>query len=693
MTESGRSLQEDEPGIRQRFRNPVTANAPRGCARQITEPSTAPSCEALVPVYEFGSHRVDTGRGLLTVAGRPTPLQPLAWNLLVAFLKRPGELWTRDALSEALWPGLVTVSSESITKVVGRLRRALDEPIIVTVRGRGYRFDTDVRVATEGLATPPAVPSEIAPLIGRSELLDNLQDRIGRGHRLLTLCGPGGIGKTRIAVRLAHRRRDAGHQVVFVDARGADSAEWLVRSVSIALEQPGDQDARQVGGALVVRGPTTLILDNVEQVADVASQLVGAWLDQAPSLVVLATSRRPLHAPGEWVGIVPPLTRDSSEELLHSRVSFSLDAQDSARLLDRLGGLPLAIELAARTLNHTPAKALIARLEPGLRSLEASATSLQDARHRTLEDVLRWSWDLLDETTRRACAMLTVFRGAFDSAAAEAVLVPPLGEVEVRQLVEHSLLELEPSGERYRFHVAVRAFASHHLTSEDADVLSIRHARWFAERWEHTRASSVRLPVEELDDFVAAARQCPDPSLRLACSSGATSILERHGSVEDIIAVTPPLSLGSRLTVDGRIALLRQVFGATLRADRLDEAQRALDEMGALVHETDHRSGRLLVRRGQAALHGRRGDLRAEVSILEGLLADALPEEQRGFILNNLACAYKDLGRYDEAESAFLGAVEARTGDGEEGLGPRTNLAALYLYQGRLFEARDLAES
>ncbi|MEM6930477.1 MAG: tetratricopeptide repeat protein, partial [Myxococcota bacterium] len=448
-----------------------------------------------------------------------------------------------------------------------------------------------------------------------------------------------------------------------------------------------------VGRALVLRGPLTLILDNLEQIADAASGIIVTWLDQSSALVVVATSRRPLHAPGEWVGLVPPLTTASSRELLHSRVSVAPDSSDTARLLDRLGGLPLAIELAARTLNHTPAKALIARLEEGLRSLEANPTSLQDARHRTLEDVLQWSWDLLDDAAQRACAMLTVFRGAFSSDAAEAVLVPPLGANEVRQLVEHSLLELEPSGERYRFHVAVREFADRSVTPEDLDLLATRHARWFAARWEHARSSSVRLPVEDLDDFVGAARQCPDPELRLACSLGAASILERHGSVEDIIAVTPPLSLRTQLSVDSQVDLLCQVFGATLRADRLDEAERALDELAALAHTTNHDAGLVLVRRGQAALHGRRGDLTAEASILEALLATPLPEEHRGFVLNNLACAYKDLGRYDEAESAFLGAVDARTRDAEHGLGPITNLAALYLYQGRLIEARELAAS
>ncbi|MEM6928219.1 MAG: winged helix-turn-helix domain-containing protein, partial [Myxococcota bacterium] len=206
-----------------------------------------------MPVYEFGSHRVDTNRGTLTIAGRPTPVPPLSWTLLVTFVQRPGVLWTRDALSEALWPGRVAVSDESITKVVGRLRHVLEEPIVVTVRGRGYRFDADVRVSTDHTAPPPAVPSEISPLVGRSELLDRLQDRITRGHRLLTLCGPGGIGKTRTAVRLAHRLREAGHAVVFVDCRGADSAEWLVRAASIALEQPSNQDASQVGQALVLR--------------------------------------------------------------------------------------------------------------------------------------------------------------------------------------------------------------------------------------------------------------------------------------------------------------------------------------------------------------------------------------------------------------------------------------------------------
>ncbi|MEO0604353.1 MAG: winged helix-turn-helix domain-containing protein, partial [Myxococcota bacterium] len=376
--------------------------------------------------YEFGPHRLDPQRGTLTIRGTPVALQPLTWTLLLAMVERPRKLFTREDLCALLWPDLTVVSDESVTKVVSRLRAALDEPTISTVRGRGYRFDVDVKkLPATSSGNPPRLPAEVTPLLGRQALIDDVLERLEGGHRLVTLCGQGGVGKTRLAVCMAHRLEAAGEAVTFVDARATASQDDLVRVVGAALRVRAATGA-DVASALALRGPQVLVLDNLEQVADAAAEVVTSWLAEADAVRVLVTSRKPLHAPGEWVREVPPLGDTDGVALLVDRAGVSADMPGVGALAGQLGGLPLAIELAAAQLRRMPAEALLRRLDPGLTQLRAAGRA-QDDRHRTLTEVLRWSWDLLDPSAQRACAMLTVFEGAFTLDAAEAVLPEPLG--------------------------------------------------------------------------------------------------------------------------------------------------------------------------------------------------------------------------------------------------------------------------
>ncbi|MEN0062373.1 MAG: tetratricopeptide repeat protein [Myxococcota bacterium] len=642
--------------------------------------------------YAFGVHRMDTQSNNLTIAGEPVRLQPLVWTLLLTFVQRPRTLLTKNELARLLWPDQVVVSNESIIKVIGRLRKHLRQPFIVTVRGRGYRFDADIRVDTAtALEAPPNLPTEVTPLVGRASLLEELDARLTRGHRLLTLCGPGGIGKTRIAVRVVHQQREGGHDVLFIDGRAIHTATRLERAVSMALEPSEVLRQGQVGNALGMRGRLLLVLDNLEQIADVA-ELVHAWLQQAPELRILTTSRRALGVHGEWVGMVPPLDRDAGHELLRSCATVRLSSEAATALVRRLHGVPLALELAAAALQQTPAGELLARLEDSLQFLKAPGR-VSDDRHRSLMHMLRWSWDHLDEAARRACTMLTVLEGSFDLESAEAVLAPTLGRNDVQRLVENSLLRFAPDTGRYGFVLAVREFARARLSPEDLSSIGERHARWFADRWEAARDASTELALDDLDDFLAAAKRSLDPDVRVLCAMGGASLLSGWTPPDDILAIVPPLTLLPQMTVDRQVDLLSLVVSLTLQTGRLEDAEAALNRFFSVVRETHHEWGLIVARRARAELYAQHGNLDAEVATLEALLAEELPREQRARALNNLACAYHDLGRFEKAEAAFRDTIAIRESDSKQAVKPRANLASLYLNQGRLIEAIELAES
>ena len=318
------------------------------------------------------------------------------------------------------------------------------------------------------------LPIAAWPMLGRDEELAALRSLVADGARLITLTGPGGTGKTRLALQAAAELSDPFTGGTFFVALAALREPADVKpEVAKALGLTRDDDV----DALLRAAPVLLILDNLEQLKGVASVVAELLVGDT---VVVATSRAPLHLTAERELPVPPLDTAPAVELFLSRaaaVGRRLEGDPTvAAICQRLDNLPLAIELAAaRTRLLTPG-ALLERLETSLPMLSGGAHDLPE-RQRTLRATIAWSYDLLDELQQVALRRLSVFRGSFTLDDAEAVTGASLDEIE--GLVDQSLVVAQASGLCLLLET-VREFARERLEEAgETREYDLRHAHHF----------------------------------------------------------------------------------------------------------------------------------------------------------------------------------------------------------------------
>lgn len=326
-------------------------------------------------------------------------------------------------------------------------------------------------------------------LIGRADAMDVAMAAVDVSP-VVTLVGPGGIGKTRLALELAHRREAA--PVWFVELAGVSSSTDVERAVADVLqvkEAPGTPLASAVVRALDHPGGL-LVFDNCEHVIDGATTLVDEIASAGLDVTVLCTSREGLGVRGEQLVVVGPLDVTTSavqlftERALGADRSFDIadDPESVAEICRRLDGVPLAIELAAaRIRSHAPAD-IVARLDSSFRLLTAGRRGSVE-RHRTLQAAVRWSYDLLDDAERLLFCRLSVFAGPFDMRAAESVVADETLCVDdvtalVGDLVDRSMVSVTStgSGRRYRLLETIRQFGAEALAETgEADQIARRH--------------------------------------------------------------------------------------------------------------------------------------------------------------------------------------------------------------------------
>jgi predicted ATPase/class 3 adenylate cyclase len=375
-----------------------------------------------------------------------------------------------------------------------------------------------VEVAGLGGDFPPLRTPRVAPIrlpTWRTSFVDRDRERELARHlladeqvRLLTLTGPGGTGKTRLAVHVAaHVASSFPDGVTFVPLAPVRDPLLVGEAVAGALEVPLD-GLRPVVELLVERltnGPTLLVMDNVEHLP-AAGALIAELLDRTEHLSVLATSRGPLHLSGERVLEVPPLpvpsadastptavTASAAAELFVARVrevrpGFVVDALNAravAAVCARLEGLPLAVELAAARTRMLPVAAVAERLDRSL-SLLTGGPRDQPPRLRSLHAAISWSVDLLSPSARELFVRLSVFIGGAAHEAVENVCGQGLSDVLelVDELHTYGLVQLVPeaSAPRYAMLEAIREYAAEQLAGTDeAEVLRKRHALAFLE--------------------------------------------------------------------------------------------------------------------------------------------------------------------------------------------------------------------
>ncbi|RKR91949.1 putative ATPase [Micromonospora pisi] len=359
-----------------------------------------------------------------------------------------------------------------------------------------------------GLSAPPraaivrnSVPAQLDELVGRAEALTELRALIP-ARRLVTLIGPGGVGKTRLAT-------EAAREHVFPDGTQLVELAPLPAGESRVAEQVlATLGMREVAGASVCavdrlcaavrQRQMLLVLDNCEHVIDSAAALVARLLRDAPGVTVLATSREPLGLTGELLWEVPPLAvpgeegdldavrRSAAARLFAVRAAaqqrgFRLDGRTApavAQLCRRLDGLPLALELAATRVRALGLQGVVDRLDDRFKLLTTAQRDMPP-RQRTLTAVIGWSWDLLPEADRRVLARLAVFRDGCTPEAAEQVCQSDLDVL--ARLVDRSLVVMDDSGAgpRYRLLESVAAFCAERL--EDPDDVRARHAAYYTD--------------------------------------------------------------------------------------------------------------------------------------------------------------------------------------------------------------------
>lgn len=392
------------------------------------------------------------------------------------------------------------------------------------------------------------LPSQLTTFVGREEELKRVGDLLG-DRRLVTLTGPGGAGKTRLAIEAAGR---VDGEVRFVElaglADGADVPQAVLSALGLrdaglrAPAESGWQTTDRLVEALAERR-LLLVLDNCEHVLVDAARLAARLLSACPALRVLATSREPLGLAGEALcplsGLtVPPLGASVLDADEYAAVGlFSQRAADVApdftvtpanvemvlRICRSLDGLPLAIELAAARLRALSVAEVAARLDDRFRLLSTGNRAVSP-RHRTLRAVVEWSWDLLDDAEREVARRLTVFAGGATLEAAEMVCGLPTAEFvdALTGLVDKSFVEM--AGGRYRMLETVRAFCAERLAEAgEADQLRRAHTAYFLEfAWtasDHLRCAEQLHWLRRLD----AERDNLHAALRRATAAGDAS--------------------------------------------------------------------------------------------------------------------------------------------------------------------------
>jgi predicted ATPase/DNA-binding winged helix-turn-helix (wHTH) protein len=472
--------------------------------------------------FTFGSFRLMRAQRVLLDDGKPVRLGSRALDILITLVEHAGETISREQLIARTWPDTV-VDDGALRVHVAALRKALGDGqagrrFVANNPGRGYAFVAPVArentasapVVPTGMAEPGNLPALLTRIIGRDDVIGALAGQLAR-RRFLTIVGPGGIGKTTVAHAVADRvgasYKDGAW---FVGLASLSDPDLVPSTVSAALGVPfsGGDHTRALAAWLHVRS-ALLVLDNCEHIIGAAAALAEALLRAAPRLGILATSREPLRAEGEWLHRLAPLelppqaeaSRTAAEALGYSAVelfneratattdSFVLDDANVPAVLEicrRLDGVPLALELAAARVDPFGIRGLTERLDDRFGVLTSGRRTAL-LRQQTLRATIDWSYDLLSEPERRLLRYLAVFVGGFTLEAAVAVvggaaiadvsLIDSIANLVAKSLV---MFEVATSPTRWRLLETIRAYALLKLAgSGEIDSARRLHALYF----------------------------------------------------------------------------------------------------------------------------------------------------------------------------------------------------------------------
>ncbi|MEX3635138.1 winged helix-turn-helix domain-containing protein [Paraburkholderia sp. BR14320] len=736
-------------------------------AKFITTPDSV--SDAIVSVLHYPGFDIDKGRGELRVEGRPVALRPKTFALLLHLAQHPGRLLGRIELIDAVWRDVI-VTDDSLVQCIGELRAALgdrSQQLIRTVPRRGYIFDVrpvgsfsaegpDLTAPSSSLAlngdigVPQSVreaalkrsssdfvdtavrravpsntesageerasltrsaraagnlPAQMPPLYGRADDIATLA-RLLEICQLVSVVGPGGIGKTRVAQAVAHRlRNDYADGAWLVELASLADAQLLVPTVARVL---GHQIALEAGGLtslvqLIRDQRLLLLLDNCEHLLEPAADLVARIVAAAPGVRVLVTSQEPLHIDQEQIfrldALAVPASADATVALGFGAVQlfvaraqaadpkFTVDSGnvgDVVEICRRLDGIPLAIEFAAARGALLGLHGLRLRLDERLRLL-AGGTRTALPRHQTLRRALQWSYGLLTAPEQTVFDRLGVFMGSFSLEAAQRAAsdqtIDSWAVIDhLASLVDKSLVMIEGGGmPRYRLLESSRAFALERLAVTGAlDATRRRHAEALAENltgddpFEEPLARMRRI-APDLDNVRAAVAWALGPTgdrrIAVELAAATDTLWDARGfndegarlyrTIEPWVDESMPPRLAARFWF--AVADLR------MRTETKRQAASAL-KAARLFQSLNDRFGvfsSLMVAALQFAMLTDRDAAKAALAEAEALFDDAWPSWLQTYTdWCRAACAYYIDGTPEEARRLANAALQAhRRGD------------------------------
>jgi predicted ATPase/DNA-binding winged helix-turn-helix (wHTH) protein len=495
-------------------------------------------------VVSFGPFRLFPAERLLEKAGEPLELGSRALDILITLVERAGEVVTRKELMSRVWPD-VTVEEANLRVHIAGLRKALRDGrdgarYVTNIIGRGYCFVAPVTRSASQRPPPqarplvsdrlPQLPARLTRMVGRDDTVRALSALL-MTRRFVSIVGPGGMGKTTVAVSIAHALIDDFEGAVFFVGLGALTDPGLVpTAVASALGimmQAQDPFLRLL--AFLGDRRVLLLLDNCEHVIDAAAALAEPVVSAAPQAHILATSREALRVEGEHVHLLYPLDGPLEDvgltaeealtfptvQLFMERAAASgyrselsdADAPIVAGICRRLDGIALAIELTASRVSSHGIRGTAELLDNRFKLLwQGRRTALP--RHQTLNAMLDWSYNLLRERDKLVLCRLSVFVGVFTLKAALSVAGPEADDAEVADvvasLVAKSLISTTAIGESayYRLLDTTQAYAAGKLAElGEADNAARRHAIYYSDYLGHDEAIQSTFGAHDLAGY------------------------------------------------------------------------------------------------------------------------------------------------------------------------------------------------
>lgn len=496
------------------------------------------------PRLAFGPFVVVPAERLLLEGGRHVRVGSRALDILIVLLARAGEVVPKNELMSAAWPSL-HVEEANLRVHIGALRKVLGDHasgirFIENVPGRGYCFVAKVTEQEDAAPLHPRSPAAefaiptMAQAIGRESVIAALGSQL-RQRRMVTVVGPGGIGKTTVALAVAQATSaDYQHGLAFVDLAPVGDPALVTGVLATALGLPGRSNlpVADLKEALGDR-QMLIVLDSCEHLVDVVAVLAERLIQALPRTNILATSREPLRANGEWVERLPPLglppaspSTTAAEALAFPAVQLFVDRAASclggyelsdadavvvADICRRLDGIALAIELAAGRLDTLGVRGLASSLKDSFLVLtRGRRTAL--ARHQTMRATVDWSFTGLPLAEQTLFRRLAAFNGGFSLEAARAVagddrLLRSVIDETIANLVEKSLVTATFAGDevQYRLLETTRAYGLERLAaSGEAERIARRHASYYSDIFHRAEAEWETRPAAEwLADYAS----------------------------------------------------------------------------------------------------------------------------------------------------------------------------------------------